>query len=374
MRIALYLNNLWGISATARIAHMLAKEFKKNNNEVIFVINKPPVEIAQEFPIRVLKKKGELLKAFELSKLCVEENIDVVLSFMRPQSNVSGLANRFFNRRRTAFIGSIHNSDNYLTYNKIYQLPYRYLEKWLLESNDKIVAVSNSVKKDLEEAFFINPQKVEVIYNPIDVNLIRQKAEEPIEPHLEELFKKHPVIVNVARMETQKGLHHLINIFERVNKKLPQTRLVLIGDGSLRRDLENQVLQKGLKDKVFFLGWRENPFPYVARSKVFALTSLWEGLAMVMLESFSLGVPIVAFKTRGGHVEVLENCCPLIEYPNENLYAETLIKILSDKSFHKKLQEKVLEKVKSFHSEVIASKYLALFEKVVKVKRKKFQD
>ena len=370
MRIALYLNNLWGISATARIAYMLAKEFEKYNNDVVFFINKPPIEIAQEFPIKVLRKKGELLRAFELSKLCEEENIDVVLSFMRPQSNVSGLANRFFNKGKTTFIGSVHNSDNYLTYNKIYQLPYRYLEKWLLESNDKIVAVSNSVKKDLEEAFFINPQKVEVIYNPIDVDLIRKKAKEPIEPHLEALFKKHPVVINVARMETQKGLHHLINIFERVNKKLPQTRLVLIGDGSLRGQLEYQVRQKGLKDKVFFLGWKENPFPYVARSKVFALTSLWEGLAMVMLESFSLGIPIIAFKTRGGHVEVLKNCCPLIEYPNEELYAETLINLLTDEGLYKKTQQKVLEKVEEFRSEFIAKKYLDLFQETMDKKRK----
>jgi len=370
MKIALYLNNLWGISATARIAYMLAKEFEKKSHQVIFVINKPPIEIGKEFPIRVLKKKGEPLRAWELAKLCEGENIDVVLSFMRPQSNVSGLANRFFKRSKTAFIGSVHNTDNYLTYNKAYQLPYRYLEKWLLEGNDKIVAVSNGVKEDLKEAFFINPQKVEVIYNPIDIDLIKEKAREPIDPRLNELFKKHPVIVNVARMETQKGLHHLINIFERVNRKLPQTRLVLIGDGSLRRDLENRVLKKGLKGKVLFLGWRENPFPYVARSRIFALTSLWEGFGMVLVEAMALGVPPVAFKTRGGHVEVLENCCPLVEYPREDLFAERLIELLTDREKYDKLRQKVLKRVENFRSEVIADRYLELFEETLRGKFK----
>ena len=254
MKIALYLNNLWGISATARIAHMLAQRFKKNAHEVIFIVNKPPIEIAKEFPVIVLKKKGELLRAYELAQIAKEQKIDAVLSFMRPQSNVSGLANRFFRKSKTVFIGSVHNTDNYLTYNRAYQLPYRYLEKWLLEGNDKMVAVSKAVKEDLKEAFFIDPQKVEVIYNPIDISLIRERAKEPIEPEMEELFKNHPVIVNVARMETQKGLHHLINIFERVNRKLPQTRLVLIGDGSLRGQLEKRVIQKGLKGKVLFWG------------------------------------------------------------------------------------------------------------------------
>ena len=361
MKIALYLNHLWSISATARTSYMLAKKFVEKNHEVIFIINKPPVEIGKEFPIRILKKKGEPLRAWELANLCKEVNIDVVLSFMRPQSNVSGLANRFFSKSKTAFIGSIHNSDNYLTYNKTYQLPYRYLEKWLLEGNDKLIAVSKGVKEDLKEAFFITPEKIEVIYNPIDIDLIRQKAKEPIEPEMEEIFRKHSVIVNVARMETQKGLHHLINIFDRVNRKLPQTRLVLIGDGSLRRNLEKQVQQKGLSNKVFFLGWRENPFPYIARSKIFALTSLWEGFGMVLVEAMALGVPPIAFKTRGGHVEVLENCCPLVEYPREDLFAEKVVELLTDREKYNKLQQESLKRVKDFRSEVIAERYLELF-------------
>jgi len=169
-------------------------------------------------------------------------------------------------------------------------------------------------------------------------------------------------------METQKGLHHLINIFERVNRKLPQTRLVLIGDGSLRGQLEKRVIQKGLKGKVLFLGWRENPFPYVARAKLFALTSLWEGLPMVSLESLALGTPMVAFKTRGGHVEVLENCCPLVEYPNEQRFAEKIVELLHEEEKYKELQRRALERVKEFSSERIAERYLTLFEELLSSK------
>ena len=94
------------------------------------------------------------------------------------------------------------------------------MEKVLLERNDKIVAVSKAVKEDLIRAFFVNPDKIEVIYNPIDPQFARKLAEEPIEEELQEIFQ-HPVIVNVARMELQKGLHHLISIFERVIGSFP---------------------------------------------------------------------------------------------------------------------------------------------------------
>jgi len=361
MKIALYLNNLWGISATARIAHFLATEFKKRGHWVEFIVNKPPVEIAKEFPIKVLKSKGDLSRALELGKILKGEKFDVCLAFMRPQSVVLGLLRLLKPNLKTALVASVHNSDNYLSYNKHYQVPYRYLVKFLLEKNCKIVAVSQTVKRDLEEAFFLNPNKIEVIYNPIDINKIRELANEPLDPQEEEIFK-NPVIVNVARMETQKGLHHLVNIFKRVNRKLPQTGLVLIGNGSLRKDLENQVQKLGLEEKVHFLGWKENPFKYVKRSKVFALTSLWEGLPMVVLETLALNIPIVAFKTRGGHVEVLENCCPLVDYPNEEQFTEVLIKLLTEESFYRQIQQKEKEKIELFRVENIANQYLELFE------------
>jgi glycosyltransferase involved in cell wall biosynthesis len=364
MKIALYLNNLWGISATARIAEILARHFTRKGHKVLYVINKPPIEIKTELPIKVLKAKGDLPRAYELKKLVEKEKINVVLGFMRPQSTVMGITKILGIPEWCKLIGSIHNSDNYLSYSRWYHLPYRYLEKFLLEKNDKIVAVSKTVKRDLEEAFFINPEKVEVIYNPIDVERVRKLSEEPLTGEEEEIFN-HPVIVNVARHEPQKGLHHLINIFERVYRELPETRLVLIGDGSLRRELEKQVSEKGLEKAVYFLGWKENPFKYVKRSKVFALTSLWEGFGLVLTETMALDVPPIAFKTRGGHVEVLENCCPLIEYPDEEAYARELIRLLTDKGYYEQIKTRIREKVEEFLPEKVGNRYLKLFEEVI---------
>jgi glycosyltransferase involved in cell wall biosynthesis len=327
---------------------------------VEFLINKPPVEIATEFPIKVLKSKGDIPRALEIGKYLKEHKVDICYASMRPQSNVLGLVRLFYPKLQTKLVGSIHNTNNFLSYNKWYHLPYRYLEKLLLERNNMIVAVSNAVKEDIKKAFFIKDEKIRVIYNPIDIEAIQKKAEEPIESDLEQLFNNHPVIINVARHEKQKGLHHLIKIFAKVNKKIPETRLVLIGDGSLRSKWEKLATDLGLKDKVLFLGWRENPFPYVKRAKLFALTSLWEGLPMVILETMALGVPPIAFKTSGGHVEVLENCCPLIEYPDEETYAGEIIKILTDEGYYNSLKQRVRERVKEFSADRIAEKYLKL--------------
>ncbi len=359
MRVGFYINNLWGISATARIAFFLAKEFRKKGVETIFLLNRDQIEIAKEFEIIVLRGKGDLDRAIEIGNLATKLNLKAIYGFMRPQSVVLGLAKLFRPSLKVKLIGSVHNSDNFRSYNKWYHLPYRLLEKFLLERNDRIIAVSKAVKRDLEKAFFLTSQKIEVVYNPIDPDFVKKMAQEPIEEELQEVFK-NPVIVNVARMELQKGLHHLIEIFERVNKKLPQTRLVLIGDGSQREKLENLIRKKGLKEKVYLLGWRQNPFKYVARSKIFTLTSLWEGFGLVLVEAMALGVPPLAFKTEGGHTEVLEGCCPLIEYPNEELYAEEIVKLLTDEDYYLSVKRKADERVKNFFPEEVAEQYLRL--------------
>jgi glycosyltransferase involved in cell wall biosynthesis len=359
MRIGIYINNLWKISSTVKITYFLAKEFKKRGIEPIYLINREPIEIAQEFEIIKISAKGDIDRALKIGKIAKDLKLHAIYGFLRPQTVVLGLAKFVRPSLKVKLIGSVRNNDNYRSYNRWYHLPFRFLEKVLLERNDKIVAVSKAVKEDLIRAFFVNPDKIEVIYNPIDPDFVRRLAEEPIEEELQEIFQ-YPVIINVARMELQKGLHHLISIFERVNRELPQTRLVLIGDGSQRGRLENLVRQKGLKDKVFFLGWRQNPFKYVARSKVFAFTSLWEGFGLVLTEAMSLGIPIVAFNTKGGHAEVLEGCCPLIRYPDEENYARELIKLLTDQDYYRSLKTKVGERVKEFYPERVAQKYLKL--------------
>lgn len=361
MKIAFYLNNLWGISATARIAYMLALQFKKLNKEVIFIVNKEPVEIGQEFPIYILKTRGDFKRAKEIGKLLEKENVDFCIGIMRPQSVVLGLARIFYPNLKAKLIGSIHSTDNHLKYNKFYQIPYRYLVKFLIEKLDGFVAVSKAVKQDLKDAFFIKEDFMKVIYNPIDIEMIQNKAKEKI-PEEEKYIFENPVIIKVARLEKEKGLHHLINIFNLVNKKLPETRLVLVGDGSLRKDLEKQVKDLKLEDKVYFLGWKENPFPYVKNSKIFAMTSIFEGLPMVILEAMSLGVIPMAFKTRGGHIEVLENCCPLIKYPNEEEYANEIVKLLKDKNYYNSIKEKVSKRIKDFSADKIAKEYLAYME------------
>jgi len=362
VKVALYLNNLWGIAATSRIANTLAKEFKKRGHEPFFVVNAPPADLGKGFKVFTLKAKGEVPRAFELGKLLKEEKADLCLAFMRPQSTVLGITKLLHPSLKTLLVGSVHNTDNCLKYCKKRYLPFRLLVKFLLERPEGLVAVSKGVKEDLKEAFFINPKKIRVVYNPVDAEWVRKLAEEPLSPEEEELFKK-PVIVNVARHERQKGLHHLLRVFKLVSDQV-EARLLLVGEGRLTPRLKALAKELGIEKKVFFLGWRENPFKYVKRSRLFLLTSLWEGLPMVLLEAMALELPVVAFRSRGGHVELLEGVSPLVDYPDEEAMARTAVRLLTDPSYREEVLRRQRERLSRFLPSAVAEEYLNYFREL----------
>ncbi len=367
MRIAFYLNYLWGVGSCPKIAEILANRFKKKGHDVFFIIQRDFIERAEEFPIIMLRGKNEITRALELGKVLRELNADICLGFMRPMSVVMGITKLLYPNHRTIFIGSIHNNDNYLKYGKGLYIPYRILLKFILEKLDGIIAVSEGVKEDIEKTYFIK-NKVRVFYNPVDIKSLRKLSMEEIPEEEKRIFEK-PVIINLSRFVKQKGLPHLIRIFKRVREEL-DVRLVILGDGELRKEIEKLIKDLGLEDSVFLLGWKKNPYPYIKRAKVLAMTSLWEGYGLVLNEAMALGIPPIAFNVKGGPSEILPGCCPLIDYPDEESYAKELIKILRDEAYYETLKQKALNKVSEFSAERIADELLEYFKEMLATRRK----
>ncbi|GAB6065120.1 glycosyltransferase [Aquifex pyrophilus] len=367
MRIAFYLNYLWGVGSGPKIAEMLARKFKKRGHEVFFIIQKDLVERANEFPIILLKEKNEITRAYELGKVLKEINADICFGFMRPMSVVMGITKLLYPSHKTLFIGSIHNNDNYIKYGKALYIPYRVLLKFVLEMLDGIVAVSRGVKEDIERTYFIK-KKVRVFYNPVDVENLIELSREEIPEEEERIFEK-PVIINLSRFVKQKGLPHLIRIFKKVSEEL-DARLVILGDGEMREEVEKMIRDLKLEDSVFLLGWKKNPYPYIRRAKVLAMTSLWEGYGLVLNEAMALGTPPVAFNVKGGPSEILPGCCPLIDYPDEETYAREVIKLLTDKEYYETIKQNAIKKASEFSVEKVADRLLKYFEELIEERKR----
>jgi glycosyltransferase involved in cell wall biosynthesis len=177
---------------------------------------------------------------------------------------------------------------------RLSELAYRRLA---LPRSDRVVCVSEPVRRDLVERFGADPGLLVTIPNPLDVDRIRALAREPAgHPWLDE--PDRPVVVSVGRFFPQKGYDVLARAFVELAKRT-EARLVLVGDGPERAVIEGILAEGGVLDRAAFVGYRANPFPVVARSTVFALPSLTEGFGYVLVEAMALGVPAVSTACAG---------------------------------------------------------------------------
>ncbi|NEO27036.1 MAG: glycosyltransferase [Kamptonema sp. SIO4C4] len=169
---------------------------------------------------------------------------------------------------------------------------------------DGVVAVSHGVAQDLARMTGLSPDLITTIYNPVIMPDLPQKAAAPVDhPWFAE--GEPPVVVGVGKLEKQKDFTNLIQAFALVRQQC-EARLMILGWGPLRSQLEALVTDLGLENDVALLGYIENPYPYMAKASVFALSSAWEGLPTVLIEAMAVGTPVVSTDCPSGPQEILD--------------------------------------------------------------------
>ena len=178
-----------------------------------------------------------------------------------------------------------------------------------------VVANSAGVKKDLAENFTVPEEKIRVIHNGCDVSGIGALAAAALPSGWGPVFDR-PVIAAGGRLTAAKGHWHLLRIFRELKKTAPGAALVLLGEGELRGYLLKLSSGLGLKTfsgagvppedaDVYFTGFRENPYMFISKARLFAFTSLWEGFPNALLEAMACGTPVASSDCASGPREIL---------------------------------------------------------------------
>lgn len=170
---------------------------------------------------------------------------------------------------------------------------------------DGVISVSSGVANDLEK-LGLPASKSHVIHNPIIRPSIMAMAKAAVK-HPWILDKKGPILVAVGRLERQKDFPTLIRAFSLVRKKTPDARLIILGDGSLRDELQQLTRDLDLQYSVDLHGHVANPFAYMAVADLFVLSSAWEGFGNVIVEAMAVGTPVVSTNCPSGPNEILED-------------------------------------------------------------------
>jgi glycosyltransferase involved in cell wall biosynthesis len=177
---------------------------------------------------------------------------------------------------------------------------FDYLYHKTYKNFDAIIAQSQDMKDDLELNYPATASKISLINNPIDIERVEVLGEEPLGYAFEEGVVR---LVSVGTLRERKRQDLLLETMAL----LPQNyHLVVVGSGAEEQKLKALTKKLNLEERVTFEGHQTNPYPYMRMADLFILTSEHEGFPNVLLESNSLGTPVVAFACLGGIKEIVE--------------------------------------------------------------------
>ena len=232
----------------------------------------------------------------------------------------------------------------------------RFLARLLLPRADGLVAVSRGVADDLVRTLGISPAKIEVIYNPIDLERIWAGAREQVE-HPWGVEQARPLILSVGRLNNAKDYPNLLRAFARVRQQR-DARLLILGEGAERPGLESLARGLGIAPWVDMPGYVPNPYPYMAAADVFVLSSRWEGFPVALVEALMCGAPIVSTDCEFGPAEILAggDYGALVPVGDADALAQAILRTLDAPPDGDRLRQRARE----FSFEAAMEKYLAL--------------
>lgn len=179
------------------------------------------------------------------------------------------------------------------------------LMRLLYPGADGICTVSKAASKGLARSINMRLEDVQTIYNPFDLALIARQAAQPLDDAwLGE--NDVPVLLAAGRLNDEKDYPTLIRAFSQLRERR-KARLLILGEGPLRAELERLAQNYGLTDDDLRMpGFARNPYAYMARCSVFVLSSRREGLPTVLIEAMTCGAPVVSTNCPSGPDEILE--------------------------------------------------------------------
>jgi glycosyltransferase involved in cell wall biosynthesis len=215
---------------------------------------------------------------------------------------------------------------------------------------DYLVTVSDDLVKKLKEIFPDLSRKISSIHNIISTNMINKMALEEVD--FNNFSNNNISIISVGRLAKEKGLDLSLDAIEILNKRGYSVSWNLIGEGNIREELELGIKTKKLEGKVFLLGMKENPYPYIRESDIFIQTSKFEGKSISIEEAKVLAKPILItnFDTSRNHIKNGEN--GIISNMDSFSIANDLEKLINDKCLRNKLIKNLQEEYYGTENEI----------------------
>lgn len=246
------------------------------------------------------------------------------------------------------------------------------LERFTAKFTDRIIALTEFGKRDQVRLGIGETGKYVVIHNMIDLERYQFGNQQNLDEKKRELglFSTSPIVGTVARLTPEKGHRYLLEAVAKIKPSIPDIKFLLIGDGPLRDELENQADKMAISDNVIFLGLHKDVPEILQILDLFVLPSLYEGLGIVLVEAMACGKPVVATSVGGVPEIVKDGQTGLLVPPHDSSALARAIKTLLDDT--KRAEEMGMagkEKVgQMFDQKIIIKKYTDVYDSMMREK------
>ena len=324
---------------------------KKVNYEFLFDNYNGKSKIIKE--IYRLRIKTTYLKKVE--KIIEEKKYDVIIDY---SSNLLKYKN--FDIKVPIFAW-IHFS---LTFGE--KLSGEKVEKYKKQYKkyDKILTICDTMRDEFVEILGMDKTKVELVYNPINLEIIRKKAEN-VNPKYGN-YLKEDYFLQVSRLTQQKQPEHLVDIYYKLKQRGIKEKLYFIGNGEKVKLIRQKIKEYNLEDDIILLGQIENPYPFFKNAKLFLHTAKYEGLPTVLLESLAFGTPVVAYDCPTGPKDILgknSEYGELIPLNDKDTFVKRVYELIDNNEKYENYKKMSLIRANDFSMETNKLKLKKLVEK-----------
>lgn len=349
-----------GKGGAERVISILSNNFIKSNEVSILVNTDKNIAYELDKKIKIISLDNKyyknnlirnLYRIINAKRILKKERPNIIISFLPMPSFRILLANKKF---RIPVIISDRNDPKQEYKSKISNI----LMKWLYPKAKGFVFQTNEQKKYFNEEI---QKKSVIIFNPIKESFLENSNIK--------LEERENTIINIGRLVPQKNQEMLIEAFEKISKEYPEYKLKIFGTGPLKEELQEKINNLNMKDKIFLCGLTDNIKEELEKSKIFVLSSDYEGMPNSLIEAMAVGCTVISTDCPcGGPKELIKNGSNgiLISVNNENELQNSLKDLFENKDKMEVLSKNAKRIVEALKEEKIIEQWKRYIDKVLK--------
>ncbi|MBW2938906.1 glycosyltransferase [Aureisphaera sp. CAU 1614] len=341
-----------------RVQAKLSFLFEAQNIEIHHILVNGDVGYSyagQLFDMSVLKNTSNspfnrFKRMLTLRKYLKKHKFNYIIDFRDKRNFIQeyAIANCIYNAPSIQYVHSFNT--------QLYFPKNNFLAKTIFKKGYGIVTVSEAIENKVREEYGYT--KVTTIHNPVDILEIEKLA-------ADDISVPEKYILGIGRMKDNvKQFDHLIHAFQISVATSQNIKLVIVGEGEYKTELEKLVLEKNLKEHVVFYPFANNPFPYYKNALFTAMTSKFEGFPNVLIESLATGTPVVSYNCNSGPNEIINHKENGLIVKNQDIdgMALAINSMLLDKTLYEKCRQNAKQSVARFSPNHIITDWLKFLE------------